>query len=356
MKIANHDIRLATIQFDDTGRRCDVDARLPYYSHSIVEAIQTCPKWGLIRYKERKYYKSNYRALALEAGSAMHEVFSALRLWQLYRLQDKPDHFKYHAARLYGADRAEACFFKKGNHRDEALSFCFEILNSGEFYDDPTDGIRTMANMEETTIRYVDEQMAVIDKNKIWIQDDNDPTALVGIELAFDMVVDETIRFIGTVDGIVYNETSNSIRNEENKTASRLDEAWRESFRVKFQPTGYLLPASLLTGQLLNSSKIIGIKIKQTRSHEDYRSFVEHRKEHNIRKFFESLYYTHALAEQFKTNALEAPMFTHSCNRYFRPCGFIDLCSAEEEDEQEIYNLMEQTPLSPSEKAIIGVI
>jgi hypothetical protein len=54
---------------------------------------------------------------------------------------------------LYGQDRLEACFFEKPNPRDEALSFCFEILSSGSYYDDPSDSIRTMANMEDTTIR-----------------------------------------------------------------------------------------------------------------------------------------------------------------------------------------------------------
>lgn len=357
LNIAGHQIRLCKPTFDRRGVRTDVDASLPYYSHSIMEAINTCPKWGLIRYKERKYYKANFRALALEAGSAMHEVFAALRLWQLKRLQGMEEHFRFHGARIFGETRLNACFFNKPNPRDEALSFCFEILNSGEYYDDPGDQIRTMSNMEETTIRYVDEQMSVMDKNSIWVADPDDPTAPVGIEIALDMVIDETIRFIGTIDGVVNNLTSKSVRNEENKTASRLDEAWREKFRVNFQPTGYMLLATLYLNELVTSSKVIGIKLKQTRSHEDYRSFIEHRNEYQFTKFFNSLYFTHAIAEQFKNNAINAPMFTHSCSRYFRPCGFIDLCSAEsEEDHLAIYNAMERTPLSPSEQAIIGVL
>lgn len=354
LTIAGHAIRLADVQFNDKHQRIDEDAKLPYYSHSIMEAIQTCPKWGLIRYKQRKYYKSNFRALALEAGSAMHEVFAALRLWQLGRVQGHLDHMMFHGARLFGETRFNACFWPKSDPRDEALSLCFEILNSGEYYDDPGDGIRTMANMEETTIRYVDEQMTVMDRNSIWVADPNDPTAPVGVEIVLDMVVDETIRFIGTIDGIVNNFTNKRIQNEENKTASRLDEAWRESFRVKFQPTGYMLLASLYIKQMITASKIIGIKIKQTRSHEDYLSFIEHRDEHRIKKFFDALYFTHQLTMSYQDDALNAPMFTHSCNRYFRPCGFIDLCSAEAEDERLIYDSMETTPLSPSEAAIIG--
>jgi hypothetical protein len=330
------------------------DKHLPYYSHSIMEAILTCPKWGLIRYAERKYFRANFRALALEAGSAMHEVFAALRLWQLYRIHNLPDHFNHHAIRIFGRNRVEACFWPKPDPRDEALSFCFEILNSGEFYDDPNDNIRTVANMEETTIRYVDEQLAVMDRNDIWVADRSDPTAPVGVEYSFDMVVDDVIRYIGTIDGITVHQPRGVVRLEENKTASRLDEAWRESFRIKFQPTGYTIAGRLLTGQPIVESKIIGVKVKQTRSTEDYLTFVEHRDEENFHYFHQTLMFTHRLALEYKGRALDAPMFTHSCNRYFRPCGFIDLCAGSREDQEMMYEAMEKTPLSPSEKAIIG--
>lgn len=330
------------------------DKHLPYYSFSIMEAILTCPKWGLIRYKDRKYFRSNYRALALEAGSAMHEVFGALRLWQLYRLQHLPDHFNHHGTRLYGKQRLEACFWEKPDLRDEALSFCFEILNSGQYFDDPSDNIRTMANMEETTIRYVDEMMAVMDRNEIWVADPNDPTAPVGIEYTFDMVIDNAIRYIGTIDGITIHHPRGLTRLEENKTASRLDEAWREAFRVKFQPTGYTIAGRLLTGKEIVENKIIGIKVKQTRSSEDFLAFVEHRDEETFYPFYQTLQYTHRLATEYAGRSLDAPMFTHSCNRYFRPCGFIDLCCASRDDQLDMYEGMETTQLSPSEEVILG--
>lgn len=347
--------RLANREYDSLGHRIDADSKLPYYSFSIMESILTCPKWGLIRYKERKYFKSNFRALALEAGSAMHEVFAALRLWQMYRIQGLPDHFNHHAIRIFGKPRVEACFWEKPNPRDEALSFCFEILNSGEFYDDPGDRIRTMANMEDTTIRYVDEMMAMMERNPIWVADPTSPTSPVGIEIAFDMVVDDEIRYIGTIDGITQPTQKPTLRLEENKTASRLDEAWRESFRIKFQPTGYVIAGRLTTGDGdIEETKIIGTKIKQTRSTEDFLTFVEHRDEEQFDDFYRTLWFTHNLAETYKSKPLDAPMFTHSCNRYFRPCGFIDLCGGSKSDQMEIFASMERTPLSPSEAAILG--
>lgn len=330
------------------------DQHLPYYSYSIAEAITTCPKWGLIRYKHRKYFKSRYRAMALEAGSAMHDVFAAFRLWNLHRLQGLPDHAKFHGERLFGELRYETCFRPRDDPRDELLAFCFEILNSGEFYDDPDDNVRTMSNMEETTIRYVDSMLAVADRNPVWVQDRNDPTALVGVELPFDMVIDNEIRYIGTIDGLSEHVT-NGVQLEENKTASRLDEAWRNSFEVKFQPTGYTVAARLLTGlHDIERTKIIGVKLKQARSVEDFLTFGVERDNQAIQRWYRYIRYVHRLTEEYMDKPLEAPQFTHSCNRYFRPCGFIDLCAASDEDQEVMFEEMEETPLSPSEEAILN--
>lgn len=331
------------------------DNHLPYYSHSIVEAILTCPKWGLIRYKDRKYFKSGYRQMALEAGSTMHEVFAALRLWQLDSVQKLPEHAQFHGRRIFG-DRWDYCFMRKSNPKDEALSLCFEILNSSEFYDDPTDSKRTIANMEETTIKYVDHQMAVMDRNEIWVQDRGRPDGLVGIEIPFSIVVDECIRYIGTIDGITYYIPNDIERLEENKTASRIDDAFRESYRVKSQPTGYTVAARLIVGnEAMEQTKIIAVKVKQTRSAEDYVSFVENRDDEAILDWHRTLMFTHRLATEYEGNYLMAPMFTHSCNRYFRPCGFVDLCAASREDQQMMFADMEIIPPSPSERNVLGL-
>lgn len=327
------------------------DLHLPYYSHSIVENIVTCPKFGIIRYKERKYFRTAFRQLALEAGSAMHDVFAALRLWQLLRLQNLPEHFEHHGIRLFGEERFHDCFVERPDRRDEALAFCFQILNSTEYYDDPTDRIRTMANMEDTTIRYLDDMLALADRNPIWVA--GAPTEPVGIELSFDMVIDDAIRYIGTIDGVC-SRADGTLRVEENKTASRLDEAWRNSFDVKSQPTGYIVAGRLITGNDdISSARIIGVKLKQTRSHEDMLVFNIDREEDHILAWHRTLLHAHELSERYKDEPLLAPEYTHSCNRYFRPCAFIPLCSSTMDDQIATYETMEETPLSPSEEAIL---
>lgn len=328
------------------------DQHLPYYSHSIMEAIATCPKWGIIRYRHRKYYRSNYRAMALEAGSIMHDVFAAFRLWQLLRHQNLPEHFEFHGKRLFGSNRMFNAWEDQGGGENELFNFLFNILNSGDFYDDPDDKTRTLSNMEESIIYYVRHMLPTVGTNPVWVADEKDATALVGIEIPFDMVVNEELRMIGTIDGIA--QKIGYIRPEENKTASRLDEAWRRAWEVKAQVTGYKLAAQLVTGQpAKDETRIIGIKLKQTRSHEDFLDFIEYRDEEAIVDWIRTLYFIHSTCLAYEQEPLSAPMFTHSCNRYFRPCGFVDLCAASPSDQEDIFESMEETPLSPSEQSIM---
>ena len=56
-------------------------------------------------------------------------------------------------------------------------------------------------------------------------------------------------------------------------------------------------------------------------------------------------------AEQYRDKPLETPMFTHSCNRYFRPCSMIDLCTAAKDDQYIMFDTMvDEQALSPSEQ------
>lgn len=333
------------------------ERHLPMFSHSIVEGILTCPVWGIIRYVKNLYYPINRRQLPLEAGSTMHEVFAAVRLWQLLRIQNLPDHFQHHGKRLFGADRLASSFKPiLDNPRDELINFCYNILNSGDYYDDPDDTTRTLANMELTTIRYVDDRLPTMERNPIWVEDINDPTKQVGIEIVFDVIVTvgkQEIRFIGTIDGITRPDFADGgFVLDENKTASRLDEAFRKSYMVKQQPTGYLAIAKLITGLDSDQFRILGVKVKQTRSAEDILIFLESRTDMQIIDWARTLTFAKEIVDRYGDNPLTAPQFTHSCSRYFRPCAFIDLCGAEPEDRESILSKMVPAPLTPTQQAL----
>lgn len=332
------------------------------YSHSIVEAILTCPVWGLVRYVHQKYYPTN-RMLALEAGGAMHDVFATVRLFQLGHptLQDLYQHMLFHGDRIFGAERFDKIkinWHKITNPRDLVLDMAYKALNTADYFDDPDDRIRTLANMEETIIRYVDEMLGRrMDENRIWVADVNDPQRPVGIEHTFDVIITvdgKAIRYIGTIDGIVEQiKYPGTAMIDENKTASRLDEAWRESYEIKSQPTGYIAVARLITGLTITKCRMIGVKIKQTRSHEDFLSFITEREDYQLVSWVRSLQFADQIVAQYKDNPTDAPQFTHSCNRYFRACSFVQLCAADPETREDIFhNSMIEAPLSPSQQVV----
>ena len=91
---------------------------LPIVDNTRLTAVNTCPRWGAVRYGHNKVMSlSEGRALALEAGSACHEGFSAVRLLHLYA-QGQEQQALYHAARLFnktieGCDKPTHQYKKK---------------------------------------------------------------------------------------------------------------------------------------------------------------------------------------------------------------------------------------------------
>ena len=75
----------------ETRMATDEDKHLPTYDHTKLSAINTCPTWGILRYTHHKKMPGSSRAMALDAGSAAHEAFSAVRL---YRNSNAPTQHK----------------------------------------------------------------------------------------------------------------------------------------------------------------------------------------------------------------------------------------------------------------------
>ena len=55
------------------------------------------------------------------------------------------------------------------------------------------------------------------------------------------------------------------------------------------------------------------------------------------------------IVRQFNDDELihDAPQFTHSCNRYFRPCPFIPYCASPRDEKPEILAEMVESKLGP---------
>src|SRR5207342_3976291 len=116
---------------------------------------------------------------------------------------------------------------------DGCKSGAITVLNTSGFYDEPRDKRRTLSNLEECALAYIDRWRW---DQPVWQRTPNDPMGNIGVEIPFDLVVElqyntgriREFRFTGKIDGIHHHHDGLHIH--ENKTAARLNDAWAMSF------------------------------------------------------------------------------------------------------------------------------
>lgn len=298
--------------------------------------------------------------MALEAGEAMHQVFAAVRIWQLEHRQKLPRQALSVAKRIFGLSRWKLALSevdKTLDDREQLQQLGFAILHGSGFYDDPGDNIRTLGNMEMATITYVDEVLPKLENWPIWVADKRDADCAVGIEQVFDVILSyddgRVIRFIGTIDGLVIDEYRQQRPTlDENKTASRLDDGWINSFDMSHQVTGYLACATSVFGFPIWHSRVTGLKIKPTHKGEDIYVRTVSRDAAAILHWGAWVRHTVDIFETYETDWENAPRYTHSCNRYFRPCSLLSFCADTSAGRAEQWEQMVANEGSPSERAV----
>lgn len=359
---------------DEVSVEPTTDHSLRAYSHSMLNTIATCPTKGLVTYVADKVMSNKGRALPLEAGSASHEAYAAARLWQLGIYQGLSAHMDHHGVRLFGEDKYEGMLHAMADAGDDRrlamLRFCLEAFYQYGYYDDPADKRRTFTNIEEALIAYLQRFDL---KRNVWVQDRSNPKAMVGIEIPLDVtitfkwttreVVDQSyqltdvpnelcIRFIGTADGLTVD--TKGLRLEENKTASRLGEAWAMSWHTSHQQTGYMLALSTLLGEHIDRAAVHGMCIPLPRSYDAGGLMTETvtRVTAQFSDFLAWVLNLVQIIDVYGHDPLNAPKYTHSCRTYFRPCSLIPLCASDVEERQEYYDMMDTRQLTPTEQAM----
>lgn len=339
---------------------------LPIIDNTRLTAVNTCPRWAGIRYGHNKIMGAGSgRALALEVGTACHHSFAAIRLLQL-ALQGNREHSQFHARRLFPKLDAHMelnnIIVSDSPTEDKLREVALFGLEYSEYYDDPSDKKRTLVNMEEAIVKYAN-RYNLLERN-IWVKDPENAESLVGIEIPFDYVIEvqsrslrfETIRirFVGRIDGISINNMGKIVL-EENKTTSQINASWLSNWAMAHQITGYMVVASAMTMQHVREGEVIGLAIPQPKS-SPYDGLVREyvtRNDTQINQWmswFISSYQDFVAAQ---LAPLDAPTYTHSCTRYFRECAFLPLCTAEREDQENIFanemTVQEWNPLSEEE-------
>lgn len=332
------------------------------FDNTKLVALNTCPTWGIVRYEHHRTYLSGGRSMALEAGKAAHEAYAAVRVADLYfnghlfYNRDMKDVATHRARQLFGNDRTEGLLsaLMSGEDSERATMLAaLEVFGTSGYYEDPNDRRRTIANIEEALIAYV-TRYPLGKTMPIVIGD------FVGIEIPINMYLriefdDGQVfeyNFTGRVDGLHFTSPDLvTIAVEENKTASRLDDAWRLAFTVSHQPTGYCLAASALLKRPVTDAVIRGMAIPLPKTF-DYGGIVNEpitRTEQHFVEWAKWVIYTAEGTKAYLADPCNAPKFTHSCNRYFRPCSLIPFCDSPVDERELMLEEMAIEEWSPLE-------
>lgn len=312
--------------------------------------------------------------MALEAGGASHDSFAAIRLYQLGLHQGRLDLMHHHGPLQFGTERWErihSVISASRSSLNNATNVAIEAFTSSGYYDDDNDKRRTVDNIIEAIMEYT--RQWEFDRYPVWIRDQT-PTSDVGVEIAFSYKVvlsknnndlsdlrnvdlgDKEFIFTGKMDGIHVNPKDNSLIIHENKTGARLDDAWLAQWRMSHQITGYAVAAAEFTGAPVPNCQVIGMQIPLPRStREGIRTDRVPRNAHKIKGWADWLWHTIDIVDQHRDTPLGAPRYTHSCNRYFRPCSFLPLCDMDPDEQRQIYEEMiieEWSPLHDPTKVV----
>lgn len=337
------------------------------YSNSRLENVNVCPTFGVVNAQKR--YSGYARSMALECGETMHQVFAAVRTWQLAELQGMPKHATATGYRIFGEARwrrmIKSCDSHTKDRRSEewAQHLAFEVLHTSGYEDDPMDQTRTIANMELASIIYIEEQALKHENWSIYVENEGKPDCMVGIEQAFDIVVQyptdwgdtKDIRFIGTLDGLLLNMNKGGrLTVDDNKTTNRMDKGWLAKWDIANQITGYIAATPSVFGLEARFARIQGLKIKPTNRGDDICALEPiERTDEVINSWARWLYDAVETFEKYKDNWENAPRYTHSCNRYFRPCSLVPFCADTAAGRKEQFRDMIPADLSPSERAVL---
>lgn len=324
------------------------------YDYSTLSAVNRCPTFAVLRYSLHKVWSKSSRSLSLEAGQACHDVFASERLWRMFQRRDGAcsDIAIRRGRELFGEVRWEqqAPLLIHSDERNERLKFCLKALETSGYYDDPSDRRRTLSNIEQSCIAYLDR---LDTRSPVWVRDLDDPNSDCGIELPFDLVVTindgKPFRFVGRIDGVHSHYETGELWIGENKTASRLDLSWIESFRMSHQVTGYMLAGTTLCGSVVRNGFLLGTAIPQPKSY-DFGGVIQEvvtRNDEQFAQWAEWASHTIGVYEACDNDPVVAPKYSHSCNAYFRSCMFIPYCAGTLEDKNEIMSFLEEDHWSP---------
>ena len=327
------------------------DKTLPWVDYSTMSAVNTCPRYGLINSWHGKHLtKGVERVLPLEAGRALHDVFACARLFDLLNHvqgdSERTTLVNAYATKLFATNeipdrwqRAMHYYASTEDAETKCMQMALNLLETSGYHDDPRDTKRTQSNLESAAISYI--QRYPLGR---FIPIMSADASTIGVEVPFDVTIDDTIRFIGRVDAVCLdtmrpNTTVPEVH--ENKTGSRIDTVWSSSFDTSNQVTGYCIAMSCVLGMPVHNVVMWGLQIPVPKASSYTDGIMRYPTSRSGENFYEwEQWVTHTLLiiDNYESDPTNAPMYTHSCNRYFRSCSLIPLCVETREQRKHIFD------------------
>jgi hypothetical protein len=340
-----------------------IDEGFPYLTSSMLEAINTCPRWGLINSLHRKSFSDTARSMALEAGSAMHEIFAMLNLFQIGLAQQNYSAMADAGEKMFpGRWKGMTADIDPGADqfaKDMIETALLRCLASSEFHDNPEDARRTTSNLEAAIFELVNHWMSVGSSYNILVED-----GTIGVEQSLDFIMSEysdfkdPIRFIGLADAVYVNYDTSNLTLGEYKTASRVTSSYIDSFNTRHQVTLYLAGLAALYGEerVSKNAIITASTLPPSKTKQNVESWMVGRDSDSFLDLFNAARFAMEIIDRWGGDPTSAPMFSHSCNRYFSTCSLMPLCTCSASDRKDTFDGMYTRELSPSEEAAkVGV-
>jgi hypothetical protein len=318
-------------------------ARNQWLDHTRATAIHTCPRWGIVRNMHGKSLEVEGRQIPLECGNALHQAFAAHRLWQLSVTGTRPSLIHTTGLSIYGEERWGE--LAKKLEGDDPAPISLEALYTSGFIDAPFDRRRTLSNMELSLLhyltRYPHDYLPYVDDDFVGIE------VPVRLKLTFEDGTE--FAYLGRADVILTEPGTGKLIVVDNKTTSNVSNQWEVQWRTSHQLTGYCVGVSSMIRRRVMDYGVLGLQVPLPKGQEfgGY-VFMEGKKTNRaVSEWAKWCYSAWSLWDQYQSQPFEAPMYTHSCYRYFRGCSFIPICDIAEDDPPVTLSELTDSPWHP---------
>jgi hypothetical protein len=318
-------------------------ARNQWLDHTRATAIHTCPRWGIVRNMHGKSLEVEGRQVPLECGNALHQSFAAHRLWQLHAADTPTSLIDTAGTRIFGHARWYELAAKLDE--DDPAPISLEALYTSGYIDDPRDRKRTLSNMELSLLHYLTRYphgyLPFVDGDFVGIE------VPVRLKLSFE---DGTqFAYLGRADVILTEPKTGKLIVVDNKTSSNVANQWETQWRTSHQLTGYCVGVSSMIRRRVMDYGVLGLQVPLPKGQEfgGYLFMEGQKTTRAVAEWAKWAYSAWSLWDQYKDVPFEAPMYTHSCYRYFRGCSFIPICDIAEDDPPVTLSELTDSPWHP---------